>query len=353
MTTRAERRSRAGEQKLARSRTGVHRPPDNIPGHRQVLPLVDQHRPGAPQKFRRGGHRFTNCRILHKEGPRGTLRCRGALAHALGTLKGDGGRSCEQLVQLTVDGPGQVVLSSEGVRTHSAYATVSARPTLQFRGFYATVPACPGYDFFGEIEECPAHRRGHLARPKPALAASTARRLSEQRIGTISVAELLSASQQHYFGARTSFAQSSTDAPGPANEAPTSRRHFVRRSRTTGVGRMWNRPSVHFPIRGTPGTTTRPHGCAHNVKPTAGAPGSGATAARLDRAHRCSSRPSGRRSSRRIATPGNSTMGVRHLGRGDLAKPTASSLRPQLESRLPTPQRTCRTQFRCPNALVG
>ncbi|MBK9558415.1 MAG: twin-arginine translocation signal domain-containing protein [Candidatus Microthrix sp.] len=30
--------------------------------------------------------------------------------------------------------------------------------------------------------------------------------------------------------------QSSTDAPGPANEAPTSRRHFVKRSRTTGVG---------------------------------------------------------------------------------------------------------------------
>ena len=243
------------------------------------------------------------------------------------------------------------MLSSEGVRTHSTYATVSARPTLHFRGFYATVPACPGYDFFGEIQQ--NERYPHLARPKPALAASTARRLSEQRIGTISVAELLSASQQHYFGARTSFAQSSTDAPGPANEAPTSRRHFVRRSRTTGVGRMWNRPSVHFPIRGTPGTTTRPHGCAHNVKPTAGAPGSGATAARLDRAHRCSSRPSGRRSSRRIATPGNSTMGVRHLGRGDLAKPTASSLRPQLESRLPTPQRTCRTQFRCPNALVG
>ena len=117
----------------------------------------------------------------------------------------------------------------------------------------------------------------------------------------------------------TNLSKSSTVAPGLANEARTSKQRCARPSTTNDVGTMWNRPSAPSPIRGTPGTTTRPHGCAHNVKPTAGAPDSGPPTPRLDRAHRRASRAPGRRPGRRLATPGNSAVGVRHLGRGDLA----------------------------------
>jgi hypothetical protein len=174
-----------------------------------------------------------------------------------------------------------------------------------------------------------------------ALAASTARRLSEQRIGTISVAELLSASQQHYFGCQDFFR---TELDRRAGTRQRSAYIEAALRQALEDDRRWE--DVESALGSLPDSG---HAWGRRPRPTwvraqreADGRRAGVVARLLLDSTVLIDALRGRPAADRVAglrRPGNSTMGVRHLGRGDLAKPTASSLRPQLESRLPTPQR--------------
>ena len=93
-----------GQQELAASRFGVHRPAHHVPHLRDLLPLVDQQGTPAPQHllwFR--GDRLADGFGVQPDHAGDPLFGGGGLPHAFGPVDGDGRHLVEQLIQLGIE----------------------------------------------------------------------------------------------------------------------------------------------------------------------------------------------------------------------------------------------------------
>lgn len=119
---------------VSRKRPGVRseidRAADDVPGHGQALPLVDEDRGCADrQSGRLGLGDGTLARIVEPVNRGGTALGGGGLANALGTLDRDRGQARQELIELIIRDSAQVV---DHLRSHlpGLYAPIHRNPAL-------------------------------------------------------------------------------------------------------------------------------------------------------------------------------------------------------------------------------
>jgi hypothetical protein len=121
---------RARQQEATWRAVRIDRATDDVPGHGQALPLVDEDRGCADrQSGRLGFGDGTLTWIVEPVNRNGTALGGGGLANALGTLDRDRGQARQELIELIIRDSAQVV---DHVRSHLSvrYTPIQRNPAL-------------------------------------------------------------------------------------------------------------------------------------------------------------------------------------------------------------------------------